>query len=160
MECPACHAERKLRHGMSVQGFQAYASLWLLCSTIAMVFALRIAAAPWLPTGEPPEYALWLLRASDAKPPPACRITVRDLSGREVVVTTSESCDGAAPRPTPAGAGAHSPERMALLRLLASGLHSLLALTVGGLATWALRNALRRTFRRRAGFAWVSRARA
>src|SRR5438045_9744410 len=78
LACPACQAERKLRHGMSVHGFQVYASLWLLCSAVVMVFALRIAAAPWLPTGEPPDYALWLLRASDAKPPPACRITVRD----------------------------------------------------------------------------------
>jgi hypothetical protein len=160
--CPACRAERKSRHGMSLQGFQVYASLLLFCSAVVMAFALRIAAAPWLPTGEPPEYALWLLRASEAKPPPACRITVRDLSGREVVVTTPDSCEGAAaPRLTQAAVGpSTNPEHMALLRLLASGLHSVLALSMGGLVTWGLRNGLRRTFRRPAGFAWVSRARA
>ena len=155
--CPACHAERKPRRGMSVQGFQVYALLWLLCSAVVMVFAMRIAAAPWLPTGEVPDYALWLLHASDAKPPPPCRITVRDQSGREIVLITSDGCDTAPPRPVSA-VQPTSPERMALLRLLACGLHSLLALTLGALACWALRYALRRTFRRPSGFAWISRA--
>jgi hypothetical protein len=149
---------------MSPQGFQAYASLWLLCSAVLLTFAIRIAAAPWLPTGEPPEYALWLLRATEAKPPPACRISVRDLSGREVVVTTADSCEGAAPAAQPAaGATRQTPgdaRRAALLRILASGLHSALSLLVAGLASWGLRKALRRTFRRPAGFAWVSQRRA
>ena len=46
--CPACHAQRQSRHGMSLQAFQAYASLWLLCSAVVLLLAVRIAAAPWL----------------------------------------------------------------------------------------------------------------
>src|SRR4051794_8746701 len=95
--CPACHAQRELRHGMSPHGFQAYASLWLLCSAVLLAFAVRIAVAPWLPAGEAPEYALWLLRASEARAVPGCRITVRDLSGHEVVMTTADGCQRAAP---------------------------------------------------------------
>ena len=148
---------------MSLQAFQVYASLWLLCSTVVMLFTFRVAAAPWLPAGEPPEYALWLLRATDAKPPPACRITVRDLSGREVVVTRVDACDGASARAQPvaaiAQASPRTAEQTALLRTLASSLHSVLVLALGGLASWGLRNVLRRTFRRPAGFAWVSRGR-
>ena len=149
---------------MSPQGFQAYAALWLLCSAVLLTFALRIAAAPWLPGGEPPEYALWLLRASEAKTQAGCRITVRDLSGHEVAMTTADGCQGAGRVRVPApGEARQAPEearRAALLRTLASGLHSVLTLLVAGLASWGLRKALRRTFRRPAGFAWVSHRRA
>lgn len=141
---------------MSLQAFQAYASLWLLGTAIVVLFAVRIAVAPWLPSGEPPEYALWMLGAADARPPPACRITVRDLSGREILVTTAARCDGAPAAPTVA-TPVRTPGQAALLRAMASGLHSGLVLALGALASWGLRKALRRTFRRPAGFAWVQR---
>jgi hypothetical protein len=155
--CPACHAQRQPRRGMSLQAFQVYATIWLLCSALVLLVALRIAVTPWLPAGEPPGYALWMLRATETKPPPACRITVRDQSGQEVLIAMTDDCNGAGPaaQPNPAAAR-HVPEHAALLRVLASGLHSLLALLLGGLACWGLRNALRRSFRRPAGFAWVS----
>jgi len=160
--CPACKAQREPRLWMSPPAFRLYALLWLACSAVVLAFAIRIAAAPWLPTGEPPEYALWLLRATDAKPPPACRITVRDLSGHEVLITTADTCEGARPSRQAARAvdAAADTERAALLRTLASALHSALALALGAGVSWMLRNALRRAFRRPSGFAWVSRARA
>jgi hypothetical protein len=164
--CPACHAERKKRHGMSLQAFQLYASAWLLCSAVVLLFAVRIAAAPWLPTGEPPEYALWLLHATDAKPPPACRITVRDLAGHEIATTASpDQCDpaGAASRPSASSASASTvaeSRNLPLLRGLACALHSLLALAVGLAAIGLLRKGLRRALRRVSGVAWVVRARA
>ena len=143
---------------MSPGSFTVYASLWLLCSTVLLVFALRIAAAPWLATGEPPEYALWLLGATEAKPPPACRIVVRDLQGNQIVTSTAEACDGVTtPRPRVEAPAPIDPQRLARLRWLASGMHSLLALAVALAISWALRNGLRRLFRRPSGFAWVSR---
>lgn len=146
---------------MSPGSFTAYAALWLTCTAVLLVLALRIAAAPWLASGEPPEYALWLLGASEAKPPPACSITVRDLQGHQIVSTTAEACDGVtAPRPRVESPRPIDPERLARLRWLASGMHSALALVVAVLASWALRNGLRRVFRRPSGFAWVSRAQA
>ena len=154
--CPSCHAQRQSRHGMSLQGFQVYALLWLLCSALVLLLAVRMAAAPWLPDGEPPEYALWLLHASDTRPPPGCRISVRDLSGHEVAVSTADSCDGT-PRVSAPAQRPRSPEQVALLRTLASALHSVLALALGAAVAGGLRNALRRAFRRPAGFAWVVR---
>lgn len=146
---------------MSPGTFTAYAALWLLCTAVLVVLALRIAAAPWLATGEPPEYALWLLGASEARPPPACRITVRDLQGHQIVTSTSEDCDGVAPaRPRVQAPRPIDPQRLAMLRWLASGVHSALALLVAALASWGLRNGLRRVFRRPSGFAWVSRVQA
>ena len=147
---------------MSPDGFHLYAALWLLCSAALLAVAIRIAAAPWLPSGEAPEYALWLLGATDARPPPACRITVRDLAGNQIVASTADNCDGVVPRngaqaiPAPAA----DPQRAALLRSIAAGTHSLLALSVGLLGSWLLRKGLRRLFRRPSGFAWVSRRRA
>ena len=146
---------------MSPGSFTAYATLWLLCTAVLMALALRIAAAPWLPDGEPPEYALWLLGATDARPPPACRITVRDLQGHEIVTSTAEACDGVTPaQPRIEAPRPIDPQRLAQLRWLASGLHSALALAVGLAATWALRNGLRRVFRRPSGVAWVARVQA
>lgn len=143
---------------MSPDGFTAYAVLWLLCTTILLVLALRIAAAPWLPTGEPPEYALWLLGATEARPPPACRITVRDVHGNQIVTSTAEACDGvAAPRPHVTQPAPPDPQRLATLRWVASGMHSVLALAIALLASWGVRNGLRRLFRRPSGFAWISR---
>ena len=144
---------------MSPGSFTVYASLWLLCSAVLLVLALRIAAAPWLATGEPPEYALWLLGATEAKPPPACRIVVRDLQGNQIVTSTAEACDGVTtPRPRVEAPAPIDPQRLAMLRWLASGMHSLLALAVALGISWVLRNGLRRLFRRPSGFAWVSRA--
>lgn len=156
--CPSCHAERRPRRFMSPGSFTVYASLWLLCTSMLLVLALRIAVAPWLVTGEPPEYALWLLGASDATPPPACRTIVRDLQGHEVATSTTEPCEGiGAPRPHAKAAAAIDPQRLATLRWLASGVHSLLAIAMALLASWALRSGLRRLFRRPSGFAWVAR---
>lgn len=160
--CPSCHAQRRLRRFMSPEGFTAYAALWLLCTTVLLVLAVRIAVAPWLPTGEPPDYALWMLGATEAKPPPACRITVRDAQGNQVVTSTAEACDGvaAAPRARVETPVPRDPRRLATLRWMASGLHSLLALGIALAASLALRNGLRRLFRRPSGFAWMSRPQA
>lgn len=159
--CPSCHARRRLRRFMSPDGFTAYAALWLLCTTVLLAFALRIAAAPWLPTGEPPDYALWMLGATEAKPAPTCRITVRDVHGNQIVTSTAEACDGVtAPRPRVQAPAPLDPQRLATLRWVACGLHSALAVGLALLASWALRNGLRRLFRRPSGFAWISRPQA
>jgi hypothetical protein len=159
--CPSCRAERQSRRFMSPGTFTVYAWLWLLSTTVLLVLALRIAAAPWLATGEPPEYALWLLGATEARPPPACRITVRDLQGNQIVTSTAEACDGISAPPrrieTPRTI---DPQRLEMLRWLASGMHSVLALAMALAASWALRSGLRRLFRRPSGFAWVSRVQA
>jgi len=157
--CRGCRAQRMSRRGMTPGAFRAYAAIWLSCAAVVLLLAVRVAAAPWLPTGEAPDYALWLLGASEAKPAPACRIVVRDLAGRQVGASTADSCAGADARsqPTPA---APAVRNAPLLRALACGLHSLLALATGLLAAALLRTGLRHLFRRPAGFAWVARTRA
>ncbi|WP_427913057.1 hypothetical protein ACPWT1_20950 [Ramlibacter sp. MMS24-I3-19] len=160
--CPSCHAQRQPRRFMSPGSFTVYAWLWLLCTAVLLVLALRIAAAPWLADGEPPDYALWLLGATEAKPPPACRIIVRDLQGHEVVTSTAEACDGVTPAKPRVEVARRpvDPQRLAMVRWMASGLHSAITLAFALLASWALRNGLRRLFRRPSGFAWVSRVEA
>lgn len=158
-ECRGCRAQRMSRRGMSPGAFRAYATSWLACAAVVLLLALRIAAAPWLPTGEVPDYALWLLGASEAKPAPACLIVMYDQAGRQIGTRAADRCGdepGAPQPPAPAAAVHNGP----LLRSLACALHSLLALAVGLLIAAALRSALRRLFRRPAGFAWVARTRA
>ncbi|MGZ5180766.1 MAG: hypothetical protein ACXWC2_09835 [Ramlibacter sp.] len=157
--CRGCRAQRMSRRGMTPGAFRVYAASWLACAGVVLLLALRIAAEPWLPTGEAPDYALWLLGASEAKPPPpACLIVVYDAAGRQIGTRPSDRCAGApaGPPAAPAAAVHNGP----LLRALACALHSLLALGSGLIVAAVLRNALRRLFRRPAGFAWVARARA
>lgn len=158
--CRQCRAEKRTRAGMSPAGFRWYFGLWVLLVVPIMLAAVWLAAVPWMPTGEPPGYAMALIGAKPAPPAARCVMQVRDASGRMTEVVADGACGNtatAAPAAQQADAATPRGQDKSTLRM-AAALHSTLTLATGLLLGWLLLRAMRKPFQRRIAPSWVRRA--
>lgn len=156
--CRQCRAEKRTRAGMSPSGFRWYFGLWMLLVVPLMLAALWLAAVPWMPTGEPPGYAMAIIGAKPAQPAPRCVMQVLDSNGRMTEVVTDGACGStAATARGKADAATLRGQDKSTLRM-AAAVHSTLTLAGGLLVSWLLLRAMRKPFLRRIEPSWVRRA--
>jgi hypothetical protein len=154
-ECPACHARKQPRRGMSPLAFKTYALTWLACTTVLVLSACYLALLPWLPERDAPPYALRLLGA--APTPSRCKVEV--VHGPSTASPASPAVDAGACAATvpPPGSVAAAPAPDPTRRRIAATLHGALVLSLAALLSWLLHRGLKALFTRPASSTWVRR---
>lgn len=155
--CHRCRAQRRVRTGMSPNGFRLFVASWLALALPAMAVACYVGFAPWSPSGTPPAYAMALIGAKAAPEDLVrCRVEVIEPGGGKSVRLLEGPCGVSASSESGPEATSEAAASLTQKRL-ATALHSALCLFAGVLFSAAILPLLRLAFLRKSKPSWVRR---